>query len=79
MKVKTDTIIRTVLLVVALINQALLITGHSVLPLDDETLTEVLSLLFTIATALAAWWKNNSFTADAIRADNYLEGLRNKD
>ena len=76
MNVKIDTIIRTALLVLALINNALLIFGKSPLPISDEALTQVITFFFTTATALWAWWKNNSFTKDAIKADNFLASLR---
>ena len=74
--VKTDTIIRTVLLIVALINQALTIAGHPVLPISDEQITELLSLALTVGASLWAWWKNNSFTQAAIRADVYKNTLK---
>lgn len=75
MKIEQGTIIRTVLLVVALINQALTIAGHSVLPISDEQLTEFLSMGFTIVTALWSWWKNNSFTKSAKMADKFKNGI----
>ncbi len=72
-KISKDTIVRTVLLFVALVNQLLTATGHSVLPFDDDTITEIVSALFTAVTAIAAWWKNNSFTLPALKADKVLE------
>lgn len=70
---KKDTIIRTIVLALALINQILTSTGHSVIPISDDQVTEVISLAFTVVTALIAWWKNNSFTAAAIKADEQLK------
>lgn len=75
--VKRDTIIRTVVLALALVNQALMLTGHSVLPIEDEQVTELLTLLFTIGSSVWAWWKNNSFTKPAIEADEYMHNLKN--
>ena len=63
------TIIRTVVLVLAIANNALAIAGKSPLPVSDETVTEVISFTFTTGAALVAWWKNNSFTQKAIEAD----------
>ena len=71
--VKADTIIRTVVLVVALINQILTSTGHSIIPVSDEQITEVITLCITIVSSVWAWWKNNSFTQAAIRADEQME------
>ena len=70
------TLIRTVLLVLALVNQVLAAFGVSPLPLEDETVTTLISLGFTTVTALVAWWKNNSFTKKAQAADAYLSALR---
>ena len=77
MNISSGTIIRTALLILALINQFLTIMNISPLPIEDEQLTELLSLAFTIGTSLWAWWKNNSFTQEAIKADEYLTSLKN--
>ena len=69
MKVTAGTIARTIILILALINQILTSTGHPVIPISDETVTQVVTLIFTIVTALIAWWKNNSFTQAAIAGD----------
>lgn len=77
--VKASTIIRTVVLVLALVNQGLTIAGLNVLPITEEQVTEVLSLVFTIAASLWAWWKNNSFTPAAIKADELMDELKGGD
>lgn len=76
MSVKLDTIIRTVCLVLALVNQGLTIAGKSPLPIEDAQLTELISLAFTVVTSVWAWWKNNSFTAEAIIADEVMHDLK---
>lgn len=73
---KKDTIIRTIVLALALINQILTSTGHSVIPVTDAEVSELVSLLFTIGAALWSWWKNNSFTKEAQEADDYLKKLK---
>lgn len=73
--IEIGTIIRTVLLMTALVNQVLTVTGHSPLPVSDEQITELISTGFTVVTALTAWWKNNSFTEKAVRADEYKKTL----
>lgn len=75
-KISTETIIRTVVLVIALINQSLTATGKNPLPFADETVYEAVSLVVTIAASLWGWWKNNSFTQNAIKADAYLAELK---
>ena len=74
--IKLDTIIRTVCLVLALVNQCLTMTGHSPLPIEDEQVKEFLSLVFTVAMSVWAWWKNNSFTQAAIVADEVMSVLK---
>ena len=66
----------SLLLVLALVNQLLAVFGISPLPLENETVTTLISLGFTVVTALVAWWKNNSFTQKAQAADAYLAALR---
>ena len=78
MKIKLETIIRTVVLIVALINQVRTMLGKSIIPVSDEQIAEVITLIFTVAASLWAWWKNNSFTKEAIEADAVLEDLRKR-
>lgn len=73
-KIKADTIIRTIVLALALINQILAAAGYNPLPIEDATVYELGSLLLTLGASLWAWWKNNSFTRKAIEADEELHG-----
>lgn len=77
MKVKTETIIRTVVLIVALINQALTLVGWNLIPITDDQISEAITLIITIGASLWAWWKNNSFTYEARKADELLESMKN--
>lgn len=71
--VTKGTIIRTVLLALALTNQVLVVLGVSPIPVDDNTVTNLISTICTVVTAIMAWWKNNSFTEAAIEADKMLK------
>ena len=73
-KIETGTIVRTVVLVVALVNQVLVISGHNPLPYSDEEVSQAVSMVITVGASLWAWWKNNSFTQAAIAADEVLHG-----
>ena len=75
MKVKTETIIRTIVLILALINQVLAIYGKDKIPVTEDEIYQLITLVVTIGSALWAWWKNNSFTQPAIKADEYVERL----
>lgn len=76
LNVKIDTIVRTVVLLFALVNQILTSTGHSVIPVSDDQIAELITLTVTIGASVWAWWKNNSFTKKAIKADEYMEKLK---
>lgn len=75
---KTDvgTITRTFLIIIALINQGLLIAGKNPLPFEDDQIAQAISFGFTAITALAAWWKNNNFSQEAKEAQKYLDDLK---
>lgn len=75
---KTDigTITRTILIVIALINQGLLIAGKNPLPFEDDQIAQVISFGFTAVTTLIAWWKNNNFSQEAKEAQKYLDDLK---
>lgn len=76
--IEKGTIVRTVVLGVALVNQVLIIAGKNPLPFTNEEVAEGVSMVLTAGAAIWAWWKNNSFTQPAIKADIVLKGLKNK-
>lgn len=73
MNISVGTLARTIILVLALINQILVISGHSVLPIQDEQIELLVSTAWTVVASLISWWKNNSFTTPAIKADEVLK------
>lgn len=76
--IQPGTIIRTALLILALINQALTIAGKPILPITDQQLSDFLSLVLTVGASLWAWWKNNSFTQAALEADTLKDALKKR-
>lgn len=78
MKVDKGTIARTVVLIVALINQVLTMTGYNPLPFAEDAIYEGITAVLTVGGALWAWWKNNSFTPAAIQADQTLKELKKR-
>jgi SPP1 family holin len=63
--IKKSAILRTMFLVLALINQALVTFGKSPIPLDEANVELVFSLVWTAVASVMAWWKNNDFTKQA--------------
>lgn len=76
MTISAGTIARTICLCLALVNQILTATGHSVINISDESVNTLISTGFTIVTAIVAWWKNNSFTQSALKADEVMRELK---
>ena len=76
-KIKPDTIARTIILALALLNQCLAIMGKGTINITENDIYQVVSLIWTIVSAIIAWWYNNSFTKHARRADDLLEALKN--
>ena len=77
-KIEKGTIVRTIVLGVALVNQCLTIAGKSPLPFSNEEVGQAVSAVITVGASLWAWWKNNSFTAEAIEADKIMKELKAK-
>lgn len=69
-------IIRLIVLAILLINQALITMGWNPLPWSEDEIYEAVSSIATVIMALYAWWKNNSVTKEAQKADEYLKELK---
>ena len=76
-KIQPDTIARTIVLALALVNQIFAIFGKGTIEIAESDVYQVVSIIWTIVSAIVAWWWNNSFTKHARRADDYLDSLRN--
>lgn len=76
MKVSAGTIARTLCLCLALVNQILTATGHSVINVSNDDINTLISTGFTVVSAVVAWWKNNSFTQSALKADEVMKEER---
>ena len=69
-KISASTLARTAALALALTNQVLSAVGKPMLPI------ELISSGLTVAAALASGWNNNSFTPEAIEADDFMTRLK---
>ena len=75
---KKDTIVRTIVLALALINQIFALVGIPQLNIYDDTIYQAVTLIVTIVSSVWAWWKNNSFTRAARAADETMIALKNQ-
>lgn len=78
LKIESGTIARTIVLFIALINQLFAVFGRQQIPLNEDLIYQLVSAGFTIISTIWAWWKNNSFTPEAIIADAYMHDLKAK-
>ncbi|MCI6210190.1 MAG: phage holin [Faecalibacterium prausnitzii] len=76
--ITAGTIARTAVLLLALTNQMLSAMGKSPLPIESTTVEQLVTAGITTIAALIAWWKNNSFTKEAIAADKEYDRLKAK-
>ncbi|WP_078380814.1 phage holin [Sutcliffiella halmapala] len=56
---------RVVFLVLALVNQVLVMQGKSPIPVSSEELEQLYTITLTIVASIIAWWKDNDWTKKA--------------
>lgn len=78
MRISAETIARTIVLFIAILNQILAILGKNRLEIAESDIYQIVTLIFTIGSAVWAWWKNNSFTQNALKADEFMKELKDK-
>lgn len=71
-----ETIVRTIVLFVMVINAFCSLMGWTPIDIQEETIYQIVSGVGVVVSALWAWWKNNSFTAEAQQADEYGAELK---
>ncbi len=76
MKISKSTIIRTILMTLVILNFVLERCGIDVIPADEYTVTMFVETFIEIAILAVGFWKNNSFTENAIKADKFLKELK---
>lgn len=76
MKISKGTIVRTILLLIALINMGLQHFGIDVIKVDESEIASIVEYIIQIAIIVVGFWKNNSYTEKAIKADETLRKLK---
>lgn len=74
--IKKSTIVRTVALAIVLINYFLKASGRQIIEIDEGSIEAFVEMIVSASIIVLTWWCNNSFTKEAIKADAYLEKLR---
>lgn len=76
MKISKGTIIRTIALAVVLLNLLLKALGKPLIEFDEGSALIWLEYIIEVAVILVTFWKNNSFSEYAIKADEFLKQLK---
>lgn len=76
MSIKKSTVVRTILLIVAIINKFLTTKGMGFNLIVSEEAADLTADVFLSVISLIAFWYNNSFTEEARLADKYLASLK---
>ena len=77
LKISKGTIVRTIMLAIVVINYVLKATGNDVLNVSETAVGTFVETVVSIATIIANWWYNNSFSSNAKKAQKFLEELNN--
>ena len=70
--VKVGTWVRLVLLIVSFVNLGLALAGKGEINVNGENLYTIFSFAFSLLIGVLNYWKNNSFTIAAQKADEYF-------
>lgn len=76
MNISKGTIVRTIMLVIVIINMILKHFGIDAINVSENEILSLVEVLIEIAVIAVSFWKNNSFTEKAIKADEFLKTLR---
>lgn len=73
-----DTIIRTVIAFVVIINTVLTLFDKNPLPYSTEEIEVAVAAVLDVVTTIWVWWKNNSFTVAARIGDETMKYQKRK-
>ncbi len=76
MKISKSTVIRSLALLLTVINIIIRRLGFDPFNIDDSELASAVELLIEIAAIISSWWYNNSFSKTALKAQEFLKDLR---
>ena len=75
--ITAETVTGILILLLALINATLQMFGINALPIKNEEITNIVSTVFLIATALWNTWKNRNITTASQIAQNITDSIKN--
>lgn len=79
MKITKGTITRSILLFIVVLNMLLKKMGLNPLNINQGTAEYFVETVFEILVIAVSFWKNNSFSKNALKADEFLRALKEGD
>jgi SPP1 family holin len=76
MQISKGTIARTISIVLVLVNIVLKQFGIDAINVSESEILSLIEALIEVAIIVVSFWKNNSFTQNAIKADDFLRTLK---
>lgn len=76
MKITKSTVVRTIMFLIVVINMTLKYMGKPLINVEESTIYQVIEYVISIIVLILSFWKNNSFSKNAIKADEYLLKLK---
>lgn len=76
MKITKGTIVRTIMLGIVLLNLILKHFGIDAINVSESEILTLVEAIIEVVVILISFWKNNSFTPNAIKADEFLKTLK---
>ena len=76
MKISKGTIVRTIMVILVIVNTILKHFGIDVINVNESEVVAFIEAIIEVAIIAVSFWKNNSFTENAIKADNFLKTLK---
>lgn len=75
-KITKGTIVRTIMFGIVIINMILKAIGVEIISVDESQVYEFVEMAISALILVLGFWKNNSFSKNARKADKYLESLK---
>ena len=75
--ITAETVTGILILLLALVNATLQMFGINTLPIENDEVTNIVSTIFLIATALWNTWKNRNITTASQVAQNITDSIKN--
>ena len=75
--ITAETVAGILILLLALINATLQMFGINALPIENDEVTNIVSTVFLIVTALWNTWKNRNITTASQIAQNITDSIKN--